>query len=119
MKCGYGLYRTSTHTSKHKLNYYRCIGSDGYRRLNGPLCTHRPIRQDYLDEFVWNEAIRLLDNPGLIQAEIDRRRDAARNAGPLRKREEAQTGPWDGIIIQGDEYLNNGVPHRCGGLSRL
>jgi site-specific DNA recombinase len=54
-QCGYGLYRTSTHTSKHKLNYYRCIGSDGYRRLNGPLCKNRPIRQDYLDEFVWSE----------------------------------------------------------------
>jgi site-specific DNA recombinase len=87
-QCGYGLYRTSTQTSKHKLNYYRCIGSDGYRRLNGPLCTNRPIRQDYLDEFVWNEVVRLLEDPGLIQAEIDRRRDAARNADPLRKREE-------------------------------
>jgi site-specific DNA recombinase len=87
-QCGYGLYRTSTRTSKHKLNYYRCIGSDGYRRLNGPLCTNRPIRQDDLDQFVWNEIIRLLDDPGLIQAEIDRRRDAARNADPLRQREE-------------------------------
>jgi site-specific DNA recombinase len=87
-QCGYGLYRASTRTSKHKLHYYRCIGSDGYRRLNGPLCTNRPIRQDYLDQFVWQEIIRLLDDPGLIQAEIDRRRDAARNADPLRKREE-------------------------------
>ena len=87
-QCGYGLYRASTRTSKHKLNYYRCIGSDGYRRLNGPLCTNRPIRQDYLDQFVWNEVIRLLDDPGMIQAEIDRRQDAARNADPLRKPEE-------------------------------
>jgi len=87
-QCGYGLYRTSTHTSKHRLNYYRCLGSDGYRRLNGPLCTNRPIRQDYLDEFVWNEIIRLLDDPRLIQAEIDRRREAAQKADPLRKREE-------------------------------
>jgi site-specific DNA recombinase len=87
-QCGYGLYRTSTHTSKHKLNYYRCLGSDGYRRLNGPLCTNRPLRQDYLDQFVWSEIIRLLDDPGLIQAEIDRRREAAQKADPLRKREE-------------------------------
>src|SRR5215472_3772951 len=85
-QCGYGLYRTSTHTSKRKLNYYRCLGSDGYRRLNGPLC--RPIRQDYLDQFVWSEIIRLLDDPGLIQAEIDRRREAAQKADPLRQREE-------------------------------
>jgi len=38
---------------------------------------------------VWNEGIRLLDDPGLIQATIDRRRDAARNVNPLRKHEEA------------------------------
>jgi site-specific DNA recombinase len=87
-QCGYGLYRTSTHTSKHKLNYYRCIGSDGYRRLNGPVCTNRPIRQDHLDQFVWSEIIRLLDDPCLIQSEIDRRREAAQKADPLRKREE-------------------------------
>jgi len=87
-QCGYALYRTSTYTTKQKLNYYRCLGSDGYRRLNGPLCTNRPIRQDYLDQFVWSEIIRLLDDPGLIQTEIDRRREAARNADPRRKRQE-------------------------------
>src|SRR5467141_2178563 len=87
-KCGYALYRTSTHTSKQKLNYYRCIGSDGYRRLNGPVCTNRPIRQDCLDQFVWSEIIRLLEDPELVQAEIDRRSAAARNADPLRKRQE-------------------------------
>jgi site-specific DNA recombinase len=41
-----------------------------------------------LDQFVWDEMIRLLDDPALIQAEIDRRREAARQANPLRKREE-------------------------------
>ena len=87
-QCGYALYRTSTHTSKQRLNYYRCLGSDGYRRLRGPVCTNRPIRQDYLDEFVWSEIVRLLDDPDLIQTEIDRRRAVARNADPLRKRQE-------------------------------
>ena len=87
-QCGYALYRTSTRTSKQKLNYYRCIGSDGYRRLKGPVCTNRPVRQDSLDQFVWDEMIRLLDDPVLVQAEIDRRREAARQANPLRKRDE-------------------------------
>ena len=32
--------------------------------------------------------IRLLDDPGLIQGEIDRRQEAARHANPFRKREE-------------------------------
>src|SRR6266496_3324319 len=87
-QCGYALYRVSTHTSKHKLNYYRCIGSDGYRHLKGPVCRNRPIRQDYLDEFVWKEVVRLLDDPALIQCEIDRRMEAARKADPFRKREQ-------------------------------
>lgn len=50
--------------------------------------TCRRARQDYLDKFVWGEIIRLLDDPGPIQTEIDRRRETARNADPLRKREE-------------------------------
>ena len=87
-QCGYALYRTSTRTSKQNLHYYRCLGSDGYRRLKGPVCTNRPVRQDRLDQFVWDEMIRLLDDPALIQTEIDRRREAARQANPLRKREE-------------------------------
>src|ERR1700675_927725 len=66
-QCGYALYRTSTRTSKQKLAYYRCIGSDGYRRLKGPVCTNRPVRQDSLDQLVWNETIRLLDDPALVQ----------------------------------------------------
>jgi site-specific DNA recombinase len=87
-QCGYALYRTSTRTSKQQLHYYRCLGSDAYRRLKGSVCSNRPVRQDALDAFVWKEIIRLLDDPALIQAEIDRRQEAARNADPLRKREE-------------------------------
>ena len=88
-QCGYALHRTSTRTTKRKINYYRCIGSDGYRRLKGPVCQNRPIRQDYLDAFVWTEVIRLLDDPVLIQTEINRRIEAARNTDPVRKREQS------------------------------
>ena len=87
-QCGYALYRCSTRTRKHTLHYYRCLGSDGYRRLRGAVCTNRPIRQDYLDPFVWNEVIRLLEDPALIQGEIDRRRAVARNTAPFRKRQD-------------------------------
>jgi site-specific DNA recombinase len=87
-KCGYALYRCSSRTSKRLLHYYRCLGSDGHRRLKGPVCTNRPVRQDYLDQLVWNEIIHLLEDPALVQAEIDRRQEAARNADPLRRREE-------------------------------
>ena len=68
--------------------YYRCIGSDGYLRLNGPLCTNRPVRQDHLDAVVWEQIIGLLEDDRLIQSEIERRRELAQTTNPLRKREE-------------------------------
>ena len=49
-QCGYGLYRTSTKTTKRQVQYYRCLGSDRYRHLREPVCQCRPIRQDYLDK---------------------------------------------------------------------
>ena len=87
-QCGYVLYRSSTRTSKRKLYYYRCLGSDAYRHFKGALCTNRPVRSDYLDQFVWDQIIGLLDNGTLIQAEIDRRKEAARNSDPRRQRSE-------------------------------
>jgi hypothetical protein len=66
------------------------------------VCTNRPIRQDALDEFVWKEIIRLLDDPMLVQGEIDRRQQVAQNADPLRKREEAlrrEQTRWENAAI--------------------
>jgi site-specific DNA recombinase len=86
-KCGYALYRTSTRSSARKITYYRCLGSDRYRHLPGPVCDTRPIRQDLLDDLVWTEVRRLLEDPALIGQEIDRRLDAARTTSPTRRRE--------------------------------
>ena len=86
-RCGYALYRTSTQTSARKLYYYRCLGSDAYRHLKGTVCDNPPVRQDHLDEVVWKELLRLLEDPSLIQKELDRRLEAAKNTDPLKQRE--------------------------------
>jgi site-specific DNA recombinase len=87
-RCGYALYRRAGRTSRHKIYYYRCTGSDAYRHLKGALCDSRPIRQDYLDAAVWTEILRLLEDPSLIQSELNRRLEAAKNTDPLRRRVE-------------------------------
>ncbi len=87
-RCGYALYRTSTQTSARKLYYYRCLGSDAYRHLRGAVCDNPPVRQDHLDAVVWKELLRLLEDPGVIQEELNRRLEAARKADPLKQREE-------------------------------
>ena len=81
--CGYAYYRTSTRTSRQKLFYYRCLGADDYRYPEGRRCTNRPVRQDALDALVWDEVIRLLENPSLVRQEIDRRLAALRTEHPI------------------------------------
>ena len=70
------------------IHYYRCIGSDGWRRLGGPLCDNRPVRQDLLDQIVWAEVVRLIEDPTMIQQELDRRLAAARSSDPMKQREQ-------------------------------
>ena len=72
-ECGYACYRTSTRTTNKRIYYYRCIGSDNYRHIGGRVCHSRPIRADELDALVWDEVRRLLEDPALVRAEIDRR----------------------------------------------
>jgi site-specific DNA recombinase len=89
-KCGYAFSRTSTRTSARQIHYYKCIGSDGWRKLGGPVCDNRRlVRQDLLDQIVWAEVIRLLEDPTLIQQELDRRLAAARSSDPTQKREQS------------------------------
>ena len=71
--CGYALYRYSTRTTCRRVTYYRCTGTDVYRFPEGRRCANRPVRQDAVEALVWEHVIRLLSNPALVRAEIDRR----------------------------------------------
>jgi site-specific DNA recombinase len=88
-RCGYSCYRTCTRTSNKRISYYRCIGQDGWRHVGGKVCTSRPVRADALDQLVWGEVRRLLEDPALVKAEIDRRLQALRTGHPATKRREA------------------------------
>ena len=90
-KCGYAFSRTSTYTSARKIHYYyKCIGSDSWRKLGGPVCDNkRFVRQDLLDQIIWAEVVRLLEDPTLIQQELDRRLAAARSSDPTKRREQS------------------------------
>lgn len=85
-ECGYALYRTSTRTSKRRAKYYRCLGSDRWRQLMKTPCTCRPIRVEDVDEAVWTQVKRLLEDPFLIRTELERRRDEGLRANPIEQR---------------------------------
>ena len=47
------------------------------------------MRQDLLDQIVWAEVIRLIEDPTMIQQELDRRLAAARSSDPMKQREQS------------------------------
>jgi site-specific DNA recombinase len=85
-RCGYSLYRTSTRTTKRQAKYYRCLGSDRWRHLMETPCECRPIRVEDLDDAVWNQVENLLEDPALIRAELDRRREESLRTSPVEQR---------------------------------
>jgi site-specific DNA recombinase len=88
-ECGYAYYRSSTRSPNGILReYYRCSGSDSSRRPQGRVCHNRPVRMADVDELVWSQVLRLLDDPTLIQAEIERRLATLRAAHPASQRRE-------------------------------
>jgi site-specific DNA recombinase len=89
-ECGYSLYRSFTETSaKKRIYYYRCFGSDAYRFEGVRKCNCKPVRQDYLDNVVWQQIVKLLEDPALIQREIEKRVEETRKASPVVKQKAA------------------------------
>ncbi len=105
-QCGYALYRTSTRTTRRQIKYYRCLGSDRYRHLRGPACSCRPIRLDYLDDLVWQEVLRLLRSPELIQTELERRRTESLNSSPIQQRQDQVKRELARLSQQMDKLLD-------------
>ena len=86
-ECGHSYYRSSTRSKAGIVHhYYRCSGADGFRRPEGRVCNARQVRIDEVDEPVWAQVLALLENPELIQAEIERRLQTLRAEHPASHR---------------------------------
>jgi site-specific DNA recombinase len=72
-KCGYGF---TGHHHRGQWRYYRCCGTDRSRFHGALRCDARLVATELLDEAVWREVCRLLDNPAQVIAEYQRRLDA-------------------------------------------
>jgi site-specific DNA recombinase len=79
--CGYAFYGKplSPSARKHRPReyaYYRCVGSDGYRFGGQRLCYNKQVRTDRLEQAVWGEVCRLLQEPRRLTEEYQRRLEA-------------------------------------------
>jgi site-specific DNA recombinase len=53
--------------------YYRCLGTDKYRHGGEAICTNKSINGEQLEEWVWSDVASLLNDPGRIRREFERR----------------------------------------------
>ena len=60
----------STARGKTPYQYYRC--NNNQERINQPRCASKLVRAEAVDEAVWGHLTRLLTQPGLLRAEIER-----------------------------------------------
>ncbi len=60
-----------------KYTYYRCIGTDKYRRHGVALCTNRSVKGELLDRTVWGDVCQLLQNPDHLRRQLERQRDTS------------------------------------------
>jgi site-specific DNA recombinase len=72
-QCGYALYGKPASNSRYKRLYYRCAGQDGHRWKDGRVCAAHPVRVEAIDDLVWAQTCRLLEQPELVLQEYARR----------------------------------------------
>jgi site-specific DNA recombinase len=65
------------------------FGSDPYRFEGTRKCNCKPLRQDYLDNILWQQIMKLLEDPMLIKREVEKRVEETRKASPVLKQKEA------------------------------
>ena len=76
--CQYAYYGKQISLSSGKgkrrsYGYYRCVGADAYRFGGQRVCKNKQVRQDLLDQAVWNDVQALLVDPQRIERELQRR----------------------------------------------
>lgn len=74
--CGYALYGIghpyiTKEQQRRQYSYYRCGGRR--REAGTSICQARPVHGPALDAAVWEDVCRLLQDPGKIQQEYERR----------------------------------------------
>jgi site-specific DNA recombinase len=83
-ECGYAWHRVEKGKPGSKRVFYQC-GSRCLRTAERR-CNSAPVRAEELEQLVWAEIRRLLCEPDLVRAEIDRRLRSMRETDPAARR---------------------------------
>ena len=69
--------------------YYRCVGSDKYRRDGQAICQNKSVKGGELDALIWSDVCELLRDPNRLRRELERRRDSVQDVQATTKIEKS------------------------------
>jgi site-specific DNA recombinase len=74
-RCGsaYCGRRHGKGTAKGPYVIYRCLGTDKYRHAGETVCTNKSVSGEALEAAVWSDVCLLLQDPGRLRRELERR----------------------------------------------
>ena len=100
-QCGSAYCGHRQHGAREYFSY-RCIGADRYRRGDQAICDNRPVNGDRLEEYIWSDVCKLLQDPGRLRAELMRRQNESSscesNLQELSRRVDQVRGRLDRLI---------------------
>jgi site-specific DNA recombinase len=105
-RCGYALcgqpryVRSGRGFKPAGYSYYRCTGAMRKADNGERLCSNRAVRSDDLETAVWQDVCQLLQDPGKIEAEYERR---------LRGQEAARDRTVGGSLGQRVRHVKRGI----------
>lgn len=82
--CGQPFYKRIRKNGEKSISYYNCRAKVDKKVKK---CLNKSIRQEEIDKHVFEEVLKLLKTPALIQQELDRRAKEASNVDELRQQE--------------------------------
>jgi site-specific DNA recombinase len=88
--CGYAYYGKTTYQRGlgpclRDFRHYRCSGTDGYRFGGERVCTNPQLRGDLLENAVWRQVCKLLNNPRSLQQEDQQTAEVAKLSPEVEK----------------------------------
>lgn len=103
--------------------YYRCIGSEKYRRGGQSICDNTAVNGFDIESFVWAEVCKLLRDPARLRTEFERRRNESpgtsdqlkaleRKVNDLRDRLDRLIDGYESGLLQRHEFEQRIMPLR-------
>jgi site-specific DNA recombinase len=107
------------HQGGTQYHYYRCIGTDKYRRAGKKICDNTSVKGEQLESCVWLDVCNLLRDPDRLQAELDRRQSDITDSSTSLAKQQSQVDEMRGRIDRMIDAYASGVIEQSEFESRI